>query len=150
HIGLWMNYESVNGLDFWNNSTDIAPEKRNMYGSIRHDQFIEKKAGKDSAVIAVSASWLNPAGKILLKENTRYLFTVKEKHFFIERISTLTAQEEDVHFKDVKDGFFAIRVARELEMPSTQQDVFTDSHGNKTAVEKMRSEERRVGKEVRS
>src|SRR5690606_371858 len=23
HIGLWLNYESVNGLDFWNNSTAI-------------------------------------------------------------------------------------------------------------------------------
>src|SRR5688500_13607519 len=29
HTGMWMNYESVNGLDFWNNSTAIAAEKRN-------------------------------------------------------------------------------------------------------------------------
>lgn len=137
HIGLWLNYESVNGLDFWNNSMAIPPEKRNRYGHIRHDQLMEIKAGKDSAVIAVSASWLNPAGKTLLKEITRYVFTVRDQRFFIKRISTLTAQDEDVFFKDVKDGFFAIRVARELEMPSKQEDVFTDSQGNKTAVAKM-------------
>jgi hypothetical protein len=28
HVGMWLNYESVNGLDFWNNSTAIAVEKR--------------------------------------------------------------------------------------------------------------------------
>jgi hypothetical protein len=27
HLGIWLNYESVNGLDFWNNSTAIAREK---------------------------------------------------------------------------------------------------------------------------
>ena len=34
HIGIWMNYESVNGLDSWNNSTAILPEKRSLYGII--------------------------------------------------------------------------------------------------------------------
>src|SRR5881275_1990236 len=33
HTGLWFNYESVNGLDFWNNSTAIAPDKRYLYGT---------------------------------------------------------------------------------------------------------------------
>ena len=28
HVGLWFNYGDVNGLDFWNNSDSIAPEKR--------------------------------------------------------------------------------------------------------------------------
>jgi hypothetical protein len=27
HTGIWLNYESVNGLDFWNNSTAIPVEK---------------------------------------------------------------------------------------------------------------------------
>ncbi len=27
HTGLWLNYESVNGLDFWNNSTAIPDDK---------------------------------------------------------------------------------------------------------------------------
>src|SRR5258707_5793872 len=26
HAGLWFNYESVNGIDFWNNSDAIKPE----------------------------------------------------------------------------------------------------------------------------
>ena len=28
HIGIWFNYENVNGLDFWNNSNAIPKEKR--------------------------------------------------------------------------------------------------------------------------
>src|SRR6188472_1259080 len=43
HTGIWLNYESVNGLDFWNNSTAIAPEKRNQYGTIRHQKITGKK-----------------------------------------------------------------------------------------------------------
>ncbi len=34
HVGVWLNYGDVNGLDFWNNSEAIAPEKREGYGTI--------------------------------------------------------------------------------------------------------------------
>ena len=27
HVGIWLNYGDVNGLDFWNNSEAISPEK---------------------------------------------------------------------------------------------------------------------------
>jgi hypothetical protein len=136
HNGLWMNYESVNGLDFWNNSTAIEPAKRGLYGTIRHDAVISKKAKRDKATLIVTADWLHPDGHVLLKEQTTFLFSVKGTVFSIERIAALAAAKEEVVFKDVKDGFLAIRVARELEMPSTQEDVFTDIHGNKTSVPK--------------
>ncbi|MDB5204960.1 MAG: hypothetical protein JWR72_35 [Flavisolibacter sp.] len=136
HNGLWMNYESVNGLDFWNNSTAIEPAKRNLYGTIRHEALVDKKAEENNATLIVTANWLHPDGHVLMKERTTFLFSVKDNQFFIERTSALTANKENVVFKDVKDGFFAIRVARELEMPSTQEDVFTDVHGNKTSVPK--------------
>lgn len=137
HTGLWMNYESVNGLDFWNNSTDIAPENRKRYGTIRHVALLNKKVSGSKARISVEANWLHPDGHVLMKEITAYTFTVKGRNFFIDRTSTLTATGEDVIFKDVKDGFLAIRVARELEMPSTQADVFVDASGLKTTVKKM-------------
>src|SRR5215217_264675 len=37
HTRLCMNYQSVNGLDFWNNSTAIPVARRTAYGTIRHD-----------------------------------------------------------------------------------------------------------------
>src|ERR1700761_6685818 len=41
HLGLWFNYENVNGLDFWNNSYAIPADKRNKYGWIRTDSTLE-------------------------------------------------------------------------------------------------------------
>jgi hypothetical protein len=140
HQGLWMNYESVNDLDFWNNSTAIAFDKRDHYGTIVHQQVVDTKAGKDKASLTTTANWIRPDGHVLLKEKTTHQFMVKNNQLFIDRITTLTANDIDVVFKDVKDGFFAIRVARELELPSKQADVFVDAQGNKTDVPKISNE----------
>ena len=137
HVGIWMNYESVNGLDFWNNSTAITMENRVKYGTIKHTNILAKKTEKDKATLTVSADWIRPDGKVLLKENTIYQFTVKDNKFLIDRLSSLTATDIDVVFKDVKDGFFAIRVARELEMPSKEKSEFIDANGNETTVPKL-------------
>lgn len=140
HIGIWMNYESVNGLDFWNNSTAIPYDKRSLYGTIRHQEITTKTAGKKEASFTAMANWQRPDGHILLKEKTTYRFTVKDDQLLIDRISTITAADLKVIFKDAKDGFFAIRVAREMEMPSQQADVFVDALGNKTTVPKINNE----------
>lgn len=140
HIGLWMNYESVNGLDFWNHSTAIPFEKRDHYGTIVHEKIVSQKAGKDNASITSTANWIRPDGHVLLKEKTEHGFKVQGNDFFIDRVTTLTASDIPVNFKDVKDGFFAIRVARELEHPSQQADIFVDVHGNKTEVPKVNND----------
>ncbi|MBA4055964.1 MAG: hypothetical protein C0490_14715, partial [Marivirga sp.] len=66
HLGLWLNYESVNGLDFWNNSTAIAPEKKSRYGSIRHQEVLSSGAKKDKADLKTLSHWVDPSGKVLL------------------------------------------------------------------------------------
>src|ERR1700722_12730246 len=35
HVGLWFNYENVNGLDFWNHSYAIPASNKSRYGWIR-------------------------------------------------------------------------------------------------------------------
>jgi hypothetical protein len=140
HVGLWLNYESVNGLDFWNNSTAIAPEKKALYGSIRHQKILVAKTEKDRAVIETLSHWVDIKGAVLLEETTFFVFQKQGDNFIIDRISTLKARAEQVVFKDVKDGLLGLRVARALEMPSTQQDNFVDAHGNVTTVKKMDAE----------
>lgn len=141
HVGIWMNYESVNGLDFWNNSTAIPAERKDKYGTVRHDKIIEKKAGKEKATLTATADWIRPDGKILMQEKTVYTFFVEDNRFFIDRNSLLTAKDETVIFKDVKDGFFAIRLARELELPSKEKSEFVDASGNKTTVPALSNEQ---------
>ncbi|HEY5824812.1 MAG TPA: PmoA family protein [Cyclobacteriaceae bacterium] len=135
-IGLWMNYESVNDLDFWNNSFAISADKKSHYGSIRHQKILKSETKEDNASLVVLSHWVNSEGKVLLEETTRFVFIKKENDFIIDRIALLEAKE-DVLFKDVKDGLLGIRVARELEMPSAQEDKFVDAQGNVTAVSKM-------------
>jgi hypothetical protein len=134
HTGIWLNYESVNGLDFWNNSTAIAPEKRDHYGTIIHQQITGKQTNDKKASLSATAIWVRPDKKVLLNEQTTFNFTIKANDFIIDRITTLTATDTTVIFKDVKDGMFAIRVARELELPSKEKSSFVDDKGNVTEV----------------
>lgn len=135
HIGIWLNYESVNGIDFWNNSTAIPAEKKELYGTIKHDKIGKTGTAGKTAFLNATAGWYNNKGSLFLKESSLYHFKVENDIFIIDRTTTLTAANEAVVFKDVKDGFFAIRVARELEMPSKEPAVFIDAHGNKTQVD---------------
>jgi hypothetical protein len=135
HVGIWLNYESVNGIDFWNNSTAIAADKKHLYGTIRHEKIERTSKSANKAQLVATSNWYNNQGAHFLKERTIYDFTVQNNVVIIDRTTTLTALSEPVVFKDVKDGFIAIRVARELEMPSKEPGVFVDAHGNKTKVD---------------
>ena len=136
HLGIWLNYESVNGLNFWNNSTAIAKEKLDHYGSIRHQKVLSSSGKGDKASLSASSQWVDHSGKVLLNEVTDIQFSVSGKDFIIDRKSTLTAVT-DVEFKDVKDGMLAIRVSRALEQPSKEAGSFVDAHGQVTKVPAM-------------
>ena len=141
HTGIWLNYESVNGLDFWNNSTAIAPDKRDHYGTILHKGIIKKEAKGNTASLTTAATWIRPDKKVLLNERTTFNFSVKGNDLIIDRITTLTATDTTVVFKDVKDGMIAIRVARELELPSKEATRYVDDKGNVTNVPPANSAE---------
>ncbi len=106
-----------------------------MYGTIIHQEILSKANTSDgNASLATRAIWVRPDNKVLLNEQTVFNFSVKDNSFIIDRITTLTATDTVVLFKDVKDGMFAIRVARELELPSKEKSDFVDNKGNITAV----------------
>jgi Methane oxygenase PmoA len=135
HVGLWLTYESVNGLDFWNNSTAIPFKDRARYGSIRHTKVLSSSASEKEARLLVSADWINKGGEVLLTEKTEYIFRASGAQLLIDRNTTLTALKTEVVFKDIKDGFLGLRVASELEMPSKVPLEFLDSHGKMTKIE---------------
>src|SRR5215475_9476602 len=47
HIGLWLNYGSVNGVDFWNNSTAIKPEDAAKMGNVVQRAVVSATGGSD-------------------------------------------------------------------------------------------------------
>lgn len=137
HVGVWLNYGDVNGLDFWNNSEAIPPENRKDYGTIYHRSIDQAESGKGTALLVTSADWKAPDNTILLEEQTSFRFTASGDMRMIDRTTTLKAMIDKVVFRDNKEGMFAIRVARELELPIGGSAQLMDSHGVATNVEKM-------------
>ena len=141
HVGLWFNYENVNGLDFWNNSYAIPAAKRNQYGWIHVDTILE--AGNTSmnacpdcyATIRYAARWTDEQNNTLLKEHTTFIFNGNQDEWVIDRITTLTAvPDAGVSFPDAKDGMLGLRVTKELQIPSNTPGQFVDDKGNITKV----------------
>lgn len=137
HVGIWFNYGDVDGLDFWNNSPAIPAEKKHRYGTINHLRVEQLSDGKGEGTLITAAEWKSPTGETLLTEKSEYHFIAKGKTRIIDRVTTLTAGEKKVDMKDNKEGAFAIRVARELELPSNKPAKLTDAHGNPTDVPVM-------------
>lgn len=124
HVGLFFAHESVNGHDFWNMSTAIAPSKRVNYGTEIHETAVKLKNG-----ILSTATWKANDNERLLIEQTRMLFSASGKDLIIDRTTILTALTE-VTFTDKKDALMGLRVARELELPVEGKDRFVLADGS--------------------
>jgi hypothetical protein len=132
HIGLWFNFENLNGLDFWNNSYAIPAAKKSSYGWIRTDRILETKSGA-TGVLAYHANWTNQQKEVILEETTRFEFSGNGSQRIIDRYTTLKA-DIDAVFNDAKDGMLGLRLAHELQIPETADQKFTDDKGNVTVV----------------
>ena len=127
-VGIWLNYGNVNGYDFWGNGHRGVKEPNG--GEIKHLRIEKLVGGPGEGSFLSVESWLDPQGKELLSEETEYHFIGQESTRIIDRITTLTAGDTAVFFKDTKEGMFGIRVARQLELPSSEGVILLDANGN--------------------
>ncbi|HEX8142433.1 MAG TPA: PmoA family protein [Pyrinomonadaceae bacterium] len=155
--GLWFNYGDVNGIDFWNNSTVRTREEKLRMGSIVHRRVLRAKNGETRGELEVEMDWLMPDGTVILHETTKFIFQGSANLRAIDRITTLSALDRRVVFKDSKEGLLGLRVRRELEQPATQPILLTDASGRPSAMPVLdnegvtgqyRSSEGKVGDEV--
>lgn len=137
HVGIWLNYGDVNGLDFWNNSEAIPEEKRADYGTIYHRSIEKTESSEGSALLVTKSDWESPENEVILKEKTSFEFLLRENLRIIDRTTTLTAVIDEVLFKDNKEGLTGMRVARELELPVDSPAELMDAHGVIIKVKKM-------------
>jgi len=133
HIGTWLNFENVNGLDFWNNSFAIPKEKKGGYGWIKTDRIVETKDGTKGS-LTYHANWTNQQNETLLEETTQFQFSGTDHVRIIDRITTFKAVADTVTFNDAKDGLLGFRLAHALEIPTVQDKKFTDDKGIVTVV----------------
>src|SRR5213595_1002407 len=137
HAGLWFNYENVNGIDFWNNSEAIKPETAPKMGTIVQRSIVSAKSGSEQGELDVETDWVTFDKKVLLQEHTHFVFRGGPRFRSVDRITTLRALDENVDFKDEKDGLLGLRVVRALEIPSDKPEVYTDASGHTTTVAKL-------------
>lgn len=134
-VGIWLNYGSVNGLDFWGNGSEGRWGVRS--GQIKHLNIEKLEGGTGAGLLVTNESWIDSAGTELLSERTEYHFMARGPVRIIDRITTLTATKDTVKFKDTKEGMFGIRVARQLQLPSQEDVVLKESGGGTTTVKGM-------------
>ena len=134
HSGYWLNYGSVNGVDFWNNSVALPVDQRSKMGTIAQRRITEAVSGKDQGKLSVETDWIMPDGRTILHEATTFVFHPGPNLRVVDRMTKLTALDQRVVFHDDKEGMIGMRVRRELEQPSNEPLVFTDSSGRPTTV----------------
>jgi len=133
-VGFWLTYGDVNGVDFWGTSEAIAPAERAKMGHIREVAIDATHGGKDRGELAVRLEWVMPDASVALQEQTTFGFRGGPDRRVIDRVTTLTATGQRVAFGDTKEGMLGLRVARPLEGPSKEPEVFTDASGHATTV----------------
>lgn len=138
HVGNWLNYGDVNGFDFWGNGH--TGERSENGGEIIHKGIEKLSASGNEAVLVTTGIWVDSEGKELLSEKTEYHFIAKGATRIIDRIVTLTAVNKSISLNDTKEGMFAIRVAHELELPSSGKITIVDENGNPKELEKASNE----------
>lgn len=132
HLGLWFNFENVNGLDFWNNSYAIPAGKKSGYGWIKTDSILQATSGA-KGVLSYHANWTNQKNSILLEEITKFEFSGNNHQRIIDRTTVLKA-DTLVTFTDAKDGLLGLRLTHALQIPANEDQKFTDDKGNVTTV----------------
>jgi hypothetical protein len=133
-VGAWFTYGDVNGVDFWGYSEATPAEEIRTKGTIVHKAITRTLGAADRGELAVTAAWVMPDGSTILDEETLFVFRGSADSRSIDRVTRWTARDKRITFNDTKEGAFGIRVARSLEQPSTEPEVFTDGSGHTTTV----------------
>lgn len=134
HIGLWLNYGQVNGIDFWGNSSAMDSAWQAIRGTVRHSDIRSVESGPGEGSLEVAADWIGPSGDTLLREDTRYVFHADADLRAVDRITTLTALDTAVTFADTKEGMLGLRVARALQQPALEPVALAEQDGSTTTI----------------
>ena len=137
HVGHWFNYGDVNGYDFWGHSSETPTELKAKAGTIVHKEIAQAASGPARGELAVKADWVVPDGSVLIHEQTRFVFAGGQSRRAVDRVTTWTAAEKRVVFGDTKEGAFGLRVARALEHPSKEAEVFVSARGERETVPRL-------------
>jgi len=59
HVGAWLTFGDVNGIDFWGTSYAVPADRRPLYGSVRHQSIISTSNGLKQGELVATADWVD-------------------------------------------------------------------------------------------
>jgi hypothetical protein len=134
HTGFWFTYGDVNIIDYWGTTRAIPAERKNLYGTIQLKSIDLIQYSNNKGTLKVTQDWIDPEGTTVLEEKVEYRFYAYPDKRMIDRNTTLIAKVPEVVFEDNKEGAFAIRVARFLELPSNEPITYVEANGKPSEV----------------
>jgi hypothetical protein len=105
---FWFTHGEVNGIDFW---AETAAKERQ--GSIKHRELVKAEGGPNSSIVTRN-EWLGPDGGKILSDLRTLRFGADGETRWIDFDITLTAEADEVHFGDTKEGSFGLRIAESM------------------------------------
>lgn len=124
HRSFWIAFGDVNGLDFWadgeskgvikQTSIDFEPPSPGYWG------------------IHTTNDWVGPDGKKVCEDERRVSFLSTDYGTLVSTMLVVKASEGDLKLGDTKEGFFALRLARELQLAGGTGRIL-NSEGHKDA-----------------
>ena len=121
HYGLWFNHGDVNGIDFWNSSVE-RKKGDPRYGKINHVKFLKVESGK-TGTLEVEKEWRSSTDSLVLIERTQYVFSGDADRRYHHAYHYPFCAGSGCLVQDSKEGMFAMRVRRELEIPADDSTV---------------------------
>jgi len=146
-VGFSLSYGNVNDVDFWNSSTFRTAKEMEKMGAIVHQRILKATSGKGRGELITQSVWVMSNGKTILYETTRYVFQASHKNRWLDRDTTLTANDEDVVFGDSKEGMIGLHLATELEQEDQIGVKITSRDG---VISERKADAGNVGKYINS
>jgi hypothetical protein len=110
HRSLWYAHSSVNGLDFWTETSNSC--------KIVHQKFLNIQSGKKSGVIQSTDNWVARDGTVVCTDvrTLRIYSRPDDQRLFDFDITLQAPPDKPVIFGDDKDGTMAVRVAETMRL----------------------------------
>ncbi len=127
HHSLWIAHQDVNGHDFWAPRDHEKPENERKI--IKHLEFSKIASEGNEAVIVARNRWVAGTDGPMCEDERTWVFGADEDSRWIDCTIKIIASHGDVTFGDIKDGFFAIRVAGTMKVDAKLGGKIVNSRG---------------------
>lgn len=120
-VGLWVGFEKLNDIDFneIDPSYDLDPHRnKRPRGKVVFKEITAMQGGADRGVLAFTADWVAPNGRVVLKQEEQLTIFAAPKDSRMMDIKFVLRPQEQASFEDDADGILALR----LGVPFMQQN----------------------------